>query len=73
MPSEFDLAIKPYEDCDTGPVAVRLRYRITDDKSLALGYFMNDPDRVVREAAADVVEVLEGACSVSVMHGQPAA
>lgn len=73
MPSEFDLAIKPYEDADTGPVAVRLRYRITDDKSLALGYFMNDPDRVVREAAATVVEVLEAACSVTVMHGQPAA
>ena len=72
MPSEFDLAIKPYEDCDTAPVAVRLRYRITDDKSLALGYFMNDPDRVVREAAADVVEVLQAACSVTVMHGQPA-
>lgn len=73
MPSEFDLAIKPYEDCDTDPVAVRLRFRIQDDKHLALGYFMNDPDRVVREAAADVVEVLEAACGVSVMHGQPAA
>jgi uncharacterized protein YfdQ (DUF2303 family) len=72
MPSEFDLAIRPYDDAPAGPVAVRLRYRIRDDKSLALGYFMNDPARVAREAVAEVVAKLEAECSVTVMHGSPA-
>lgn len=72
MPNEFDLAIRPYDDAPAGPVAVRLRYRIRDDKSLVLGYFMNDPDRVAREAVAEVVKKLEAECSVTVMHGQPA-
>lgn len=72
MPNEFDLAIKPYEDCAAKPVAVKLRYRIGDGGRLALGYFMNEPARVAREAAAEVVAKLEAECAVSVMHGQPA-
>jgi uncharacterized protein YfdQ (DUF2303 family) len=72
MPSEFDLAVKPYEDCDGQPVAVRVRFRIRDDKKLALGYFINDPARVAREAVAEVVAKLEAECGVTVMHGQPA-
>lgn len=72
MPSEFDLAIRPFDDCPVRPVAVRVRFRIRDDKKLALGYFMNDPARVAREAVAEVVAKLEAECSVKVMHGQPA-
>jgi uncharacterized protein YfdQ (DUF2303 family) len=73
MPGEFDLAIRPYDDCQAQPIAVRLRYRILDSKKLALGYFMNDPARVAREAVAEVVAKLEAECGVQVMHGQPAA
>lgn len=72
MPGEFDLAIRPYDDCPVRPVAVRLRYRLRDDKKLVLGYFMNDPARVAREAVAEVVAKLEAECGVQVMHGQPA-
>lgn len=54
------------------PVAVRLRFRIRDDKKLALGYFMNDPKRVAREGVAEVVAKLEAECGVTVMHGRPA-
>jgi uncharacterized protein YfdQ (DUF2303 family) len=72
MPSEFDLAIRPFDDCPARPIAVRVRFRIRDDKKLALGYFMNDPARVVREAVAEVVGKLEAECGVTVMHGQPA-
>jgi uncharacterized protein YfdQ (DUF2303 family) len=73
MPGEFDLLITPYEDIEPAVMAVRLRYRIQQDKSLSLGYFMNDPTRVAREAVAEVVAKLESECSVKVMHGQPAA
>jgi len=72
MPSEFDLAIMPFEDCAPRPVAVRLRFRIRDDKSLVLGYFMNDPVRIAREAVSEVVGKLEAECGVTVMHGRPA-
>lgn len=72
MPNEFDLAIQPYEDADTEPVAVRLRFRIRENKTLALGYFMNEPARVAREAVVSVVEKLAAECSVTVMYGQPA-
>lgn len=72
MPEEFDLLIAPYEDIDPAVMAVRLRYRIQQDKSLVLGYFMNNPARVAREAVAEVVDKLAAECSVTVMHGQPA-
>jgi uncharacterized protein YfdQ (DUF2303 family) len=72
MPNEFDLLIAPYEDIEPAVMAVRLRYRIGQDKSLALGYFMNEPARVAREAVAKVVAKLAEECSVTVMHGQPA-
>jgi uncharacterized protein YfdQ (DUF2303 family) len=72
MPEEFDLLIAPYEDITPAVMAVRLRYRIQQDKSLVLGYFMNNPVRVAREAVADVVAKLAKECSVTVMHGQPA-
>lgn len=72
MPEEFDLLIAPYEDIDPAVMAVRLRYRIQQDKSLVLGYFMNNPARVAREAVAEVVAKLAAECSVTVMHGQPA-
>lgn len=72
MPEEFDLVIAPYEDIDPAVMAVRLRYRIQPDKSLVLGYFMNNPARVAREAVAEVVAKLAEECGVTVMHGQPA-
>jgi uncharacterized protein YfdQ (DUF2303 family) len=72
MPEEFDLLIAPYEDIEPAVMAVRLRYRIQQDKSLVLGYFMNNPARVAREAVAEVVAKLAKECNVTVMHGTPA-
>lgn len=51
---------------------MRLRYRIRPDKTLVLGYFMNEPKRVVREAVAEVVGMVAEKCDVTVMYGQPA-
>jgi hypothetical protein len=71
IPTEFDLAIWPYEDCDHQILAARFRYRIGGG-DLKLGYFLNNPERVAQEAVASVVEKLAAECSVTVMYGQPA-
>lgn len=77
IPTEFDLAIWPYEDCkpetaaDLKIIAARFRYRI-ENGNLKLGYFLNDPARFAQEAVERIVAKLAGECNVTVMHGQPA-
>lgn len=71
IPTEFDLLVRPYEDCDLKVVAARFRYRIQGG-NLTLGFFMNDPARHARESITGIVEKLEGECGVTVMHGRPA-
>jgi uncharacterized protein YfdQ (DUF2303 family) len=71
FPEEMDLAIRPYTDCDSDSViAARLRYRITPD-GLKLGYFLNQPERVRREAVEAVTAKAAEAISVVIMQGQP--
>lgn len=77
IPTEFDLAIWPYEDCkpetaaDLKILAARFRYRI-ENGNLKLGYFLNDPARFAQEAVEQIVVKLAEALDVTVMHGQPA-
>jgi uncharacterized protein YfdQ (DUF2303 family) len=71
IPTEFDLAIWPYEDCEPAIMAARFRYRVNGG-DLKLGYVLNNPRRVAREAVGKVVEKLAAECGVTVMHGQPA-
>lgn len=71
IPAEFDLAILPYEDCAPKVMAARFRYRLANGE-LRLGYFLNDPARTAREACDEIAVKLAEACSVTVMHGQPA-
>jgi uncharacterized protein YfdQ (DUF2303 family) len=71
IPAEFDLAILPYEDCAPKVMAARFRYRLANGE-LKLGYFLNDPARTAREACDEIAAKLAEACSVTVMHGQPA-
>jgi uncharacterized protein YfdQ (DUF2303 family) len=70
IPSEFDLAILPYEDCEHKIMAARFRYRL-DGGDLRLGYFLNDPARHAREACEEIGKKLAETCGVTVMHGQP--
>lgn len=71
IPTEFDLRIWPYEDCEPATLAARFRYRINNG-DLQLGYLLNNPERVAQEAVASVVEKLAATCGVTVMYGQPA-
>jgi uncharacterized protein YfdQ (DUF2303 family) len=71
IPAEFDLAIQPYEDCAPKVMAARFRYRLANGE-LKLGYFLNDPARTARDACDEIAAKLAEACSVTVMHGQPA-
>jgi uncharacterized protein YfdQ (DUF2303 family) len=70
IPSEFDLAILPYEDCEPKIIAARCRYRL-DSGDLRLGYFLNDPARTAREACEEIAAKLAEQCEDTVMHGRP--
>ncbi len=72
IPTEFDLAISPYEDCDAKVIAARFRYRATQD-GLKLGYFLNDPARHAEQAVKDIVaKVSQALAGKVVMLGVPA-
>jgi uncharacterized protein YfdQ (DUF2303 family) len=71
IPSEFALAIVPYEDCAARLLSARFRYRLADGE-LRLGYFLNDPARVAREACEEIAGKVAAACEVTVMQGRPA-
>jgi uncharacterized protein YfdQ (DUF2303 family) len=71
IPSEFALAIVPYEDCPPALVPARFRYRL-DGGDLRLGYFLADPARIAREAVAQIGEKVAHECTVMVMQGRPA-
>lgn len=70
IPSEFELAVLPYEDCAPRKLRARFRYRL-DGGELRLGYFLDDPARVARDACDEIAVKLAEACSVTVMLGQP--
>lgn len=71
IPSEFSLAIVPFEDCQPRELPARFRYRL-DGGAVKLGYFLADPARIAREAVAEVAAVLAATCEITVMHGRPA-
>jgi uncharacterized protein YfdQ (DUF2303 family) len=71
IPSEFALAIVPYEDCPPALVPARFRYRLANG-DLRLGYFLADPARIAREAVAQIGEKVAHECTVMVMQGRPA-
>lgn len=71
IPAEFELGIRPFEDCDGYRIKARFRYRITDGQ-LRLGYHLDDPAGKFRAAVNDVTEKAEDACKVTIMRGRPA-
>jgi len=71
IPSEFALGIVPFEDCAYRRLCARFRYRL-DGGELKLGYFLNDPARVARDAVTEIAGILAGECGVTVMRGRPA-
>lgn len=59
IPKDFDLALIPFEGADAFKVTARFRYRITDGQ-LKVGYRLNRPEDVLREAFESVVARIAG-------------
>ena len=70
IPGAFELAIRVFDDLDPYRVKARFRYRISDG-ALLLGYRLNDPERIVRDAVELVVAKAEEATGVTIMRGRP--
>jgi uncharacterized protein YfdQ (DUF2303 family) len=70
VPSEFQLAIVPYDDCDRRRVTARFRYR-SENGQLRLGFVLDDPARIAREAVEEIVEKTADAVDAVVMRGTP--
>jgi uncharacterized protein YfdQ (DUF2303 family) len=72
IPTEFALAIKPFDDCPASLIGARFRYRPTPDGAVFM-YVLDDPVRHREEAVKNIVDriqlELEGR---PVMLGQPA-
>lgn len=71
IPDEFELALRPLEDCDLFRIKARFRYRLREGQ-LTLGYHIDDPAQKFRSAVDEVVALAEGKCEVKVMRGRPA-
>jgi hypothetical protein len=72
IPNDFELAIAPFEDCEPYRVQARFRYRINSG-DLRMGYHLNDPSRIFRDAVLQVVTKAEKECGdIKIMRGKPA-
>lgn len=70
IPDTFTLALPPF---DLGPhfkVPARLRYRIRDGH-LSLGYVIERPEDILREAFGDAVGSVRGGIDVPIWEGSP--
>lgn len=71
IPKEFALALTPFEGADAFKVTARFRYRITDGV-LRLGYRLQRPEDVVREAFLSVVDKVAEQVTAPVFRGTTA-
>lgn len=58
IPASFELGLKPFEGADAFKVTARFRYRITNGV-LRIGYKLDRPEDVLRQAFLSVVENVE--------------
>lgn len=68
IPAEFVLALAPFEGCDTYRVTARLRYRINGGE-LAIGYVLNRPEDVVRDAFDQILVGVESTVELTAYRG----
>lgn len=71
IPKEFALALVPFEGADAFKVIARFRYRITNGV-LRLGYRLQRPEDVVREAFLSVVDKVAEEIDAPVFRGTTA-
>ncbi len=70
VPASFLLALAPFEGIDPFRVKARLRFRVNDGK-LRIGYILDRPEHVLRDAFTDVVTAVESSTSLPVWQGTP--
>jgi uncharacterized protein YfdQ (DUF2303 family) len=70
IPDTFELGIAPFDGCAGYRVNARFRYRITDGQ-LALGYVLERPEDVLREAFNNIITDIDGGIQASIWHGTP--
>lgn len=58
IPETFDIALRPFEGADAFKVTARLRYRMADGV-LRMGYKLERPEDVIREAFLSVVQKVQ--------------
>lgn len=68
IPSTFVVAIQPFEGGDAYKVTARLRFRIRENK-LFIGYSLERPEDVLRDAFKSVCEKASHACDRPVLMG----
>lgn len=68
IPSEFVVALQPFEASDAYRITARFRYRLRDGH-LLLGYKLDRPEDVQRSAFKDVVTAVGEACGYTPLVG----
>lgn len=72
IPQEFTVVLAPFEGTEAIPITARLRYRVGGG-SLRIGYILDRPDKVEREAFDQAVAHVQSETGYSVLHGTPPA
>lgn len=70
IPESILLRLAPFDGAEWVEMGARIRYRINDG-ALRLGYVLDRPDLVLREAFADVVAGVEEQTGITALWGTP--
>lgn len=70
VPKELVLGIAPFEVGEPYKVTARIRYRV-ESGGLRLGYKLDRPEDILREAFADVVKDVQQRVGADVLYGTP--
>lgn len=71
IPDRFTLALRPYEGCDPYKVTARLRYRISSEGALRLGYLLDRPEDTQRSAFDDIANLIHTELTQPIWNGLP--
>lgn len=68
VPSDFEVALIPFEGCDPYRVTAHLRLRLNEG-NLRIGYVLQRPEDVIRSAFADILGTVESATDALALAG----
>lgn len=70
VPSEFNLAIAPFVDCETALITARFRFRVNAG-GVSFMYALNSPDRRQQEAVEEITAKASAETGQHIILGQP--